>query len=322
MNKNILVYIEITDNKIENVTGEIISYLHQNFNDCNINGLLLTDNSTYNSVKNDLKKLNIDKLYVIKNDNFNRFETCIFASQIADFIENNQVDIFLAGATQNGRDLAPRVASKLNIGLTADCTELNIDENAKLLATRPTYGGKMMAAIYSKTRPDFAIVRPGAFKIERMQTKETEIVEINSNLCNLNQSVNIITTMNKALNDRFDSADIIIAGGLGLQTKDNFDLIYKFSQLIDAAPAASRGAVERGWAPKSIQIGQTGKSVSPKIYIAFGISGAMQHLVGISNSNKIIAVNTDINAPIMQSADMAVIADAAGVLNSLLDKYS
>ena len=323
MAKNVLVYIEIDSNKVARVSKEIISHALSNFSDSDINGVVIADEKTVNLVLDDLKKCGVKNLYILIDNIFDTHSTCLFSGVLERFILENKPDILLIGATPDGRDLAPRLASKLNIGLTADCTDLQIDSDGKLLATRPTYGGKMMATIISKTVPDFATVRPGAFKYNsEIFHNEPELVYINPDISGLSSLMEIISSENKPKTEDWTCADIIIAGGLGLKTKENFDLIYKLAELLKAKPAASRAAVEQGWAPQNIQVGQTGNSISPKLYIAFGISGAMQHTVGITNSDKIIAINTDRDAPIMHLADFAIQDDAVNVINSLIQKLS
>ena len=323
MAKNVLVYIEIDSNKVARVSKEIISHALSNFSDSDINGVVIADEKTVNLVLDDLKKCGVKNLYILIDNLFDTHSTCLFSGVLERFILENKPDILLIGATPDGRDLAPRLASKLNIGLTADCTDLQIDSDGKLLATRPTYGGKMMATIISKTVPDFATVRPGAFKYNsEIFHNEPELVYINPDISGLSSLMEIISSENKPKTEDWTCADIIIAGGLGLKTKENFDLIYKLAELLKAKPAASRAAVEQGWAPQNIQVGQTGNSISPKLYIAFGISGAMQHTVGITNSDKIIAINTDRDAPIMHLADFAIQDDAENVINSLIQKLS
>lgn len=323
MAKNVLVYIEIDSNKVARVSKEIISHALSNFSDSDINGVVIADEKTVNLVLDDLKKCGVKNLYILIDNLFDTHSTCLFSGVLERFILENKPDILLIGATPDGRDLAPRLASKLNIGLTADCTDLQIDSDGKLLATRPTYGGKMMATIISKTVPDFATVRPGAFKYNsEIFHNEPELVYINPDISGLSSLMEIISSENKPKTEDWTCAEIIIAGGLGLKTKENFDLIYKLAELLKAKPAASRAAVEQGWAPQNIQVGQTGNSISPKLYIAFGISGAMQHTVGITNSDKIIAINTDRDAPIMHLADFAIQDDAVNVINSLIQKLS
>lgn len=323
MAKNVLVYIEIDSNKVARVSKEIISHALSNFSDSDINGVVIADEKTVNLALDDLKKCGVKNLYILIDNLFDTHSTCLFSGVLERFILENKPDILLIGATPDGRDLAPRLASKLNIGLTADCTDLQIDSDGKLLATRPTYGGKMMATIISKTIPDFATVRPGAFKYNsEIFHNEPELVYINPDISGLSSLMEIISSENKPKTEDWTCAEIIIAGGLGLKTKENFDLIYKLAELLKAKPAASRAAVEQGWAPQNIQVGQTGNSISPKLYIAFGISGAMQHTVGITNSDKIIAINTDRDAPIMRLADFAIQDDAVNVINSLIQKLS
>lgn len=319
MTSNILIYIEIHNGKVEQVCKEIISYAIENFNNSNIIGVVVGDSPTINSAIEDLQKLALKKIYLIKHQSLFRPETNLYAISIKSLLDDIKPDVFLVGATISGREIAPRIASKLNIGLTADCTELEFDENEILLATRPTYGGKMMAVIYSKTKPYFATIRPGAFKITNFDTQDKP--ELINYAVELPTEKNRIEMLKSELRERpedWTKADIIVAGGAGLKSKENFDLIYKFAEKINAKAAASRVAVEKGWAPPTIQVGQTGSSVSPKLYIAFGISGAMQHIVGITNSDKIIAINTDKSAPIMELADIPINDDAIATLKQLI----
>lgn len=323
MSNKVLVYVEINNNKIEKVSKEIIAKASESFVNSEVNAVLISDENSYEHVYNELCGLNISKLYVIVDKLFDSYNTCLFSDVLSNFLRENTPDIFLIGATTNGRDLAPRTASNLDIGLTADCTDLQIDENGNLLATRPTYGGKLLATIVSRTKPNFATVRSGAFACTDLNSdKEPEIIKINPNVNNIDALFQVISCKPKPQAEDWTCAEIIVSGGLGLNSKDNFDLIYKLSELIGAKPAATRAAVELGWAPESIQVGQTGSSVSPKLYLAFGISGAMQHMVGISNADKIIAINTNTNAPIMSQSDIAIVADAAAVLKDMIEKLS
>lgn len=320
MTKKLLIYIEYNDNSIQKVSKEIIAESKRKSDDIELSGVVVCSERTYECLKNELEQLSLDNIYVIKDNIFDIFNAKIFANSICDFINTNCFDIFLMGATEDGRELAPRVASTLDIGLTADCTDIDIDKEGNLLATRPTYGGKLMATITSKTKPNFATIRTGAFRLEKsVGLKSPEIQIINPNISGLTTLIEIIKEEKKPEIEDWTCSEIIVAGGLGLQTKENFELIYKLAEKLNAKPAASRAAVELGWASESIQVGQTGSSVSPKLYLAFGISGAMQHLVGISNADKIIAVNTDRNAPIMRNSDIAIVADAVAIIQELLN---
>lgn len=323
MTKKALIYIEINNGKIEKVSKEIISQALKCFENTEINGIVLGDEATLNGLSDEFKQLGLHQLFQLKDNLLDTFNTIIFSDVLSQFIESNKSEILLMGATDNGRDLAPRTASKLNIGLTADCTDIKISEEGKLLATRPTYGGKMMATIISKTSPNFATIRPGAFKFKEIgQEQETELISFQPDITGLKSLLEVLYTENKPLFEDWTCAEIIVSGGLGLQSRENFELIYKLADLLGGKPAASRGAVEQGWASQEIQVGQTGSSVSPKLYIAFGISGAMQHMVGITNADRIIAVNIDRNAPIMESADNAIVADATVVLNTMISQLN
>lgn len=323
MNKKALIYIEINNSSIEKVSKEIISHTLDNFTDTEVYGVVISDVNTIQNNLNDLKNIGVNKLFIIQDNLFDEFNVCTYSSVLSELVQDVRPDIMLMGASCNGRELAPRLASKLSIGLTADCTDLQLDENGILLSTRPTYGGKMMATIVSKTLPNFATVRQGAFKLkERDISKETDIVYYEPDIDGLCSLIEILHSEPKPLAEDWTCAEVIVAGGLGLKTKENFDLIYKLCELIDAKPAASRAAVELGWASQNIQVGQTGSSVSPKLYIALGISGALQHMAGISNADKIIAVNTDVKAPIMCSANTALQGDAVCVLKDLIQKLS
>lgn len=327
MTRKALIYIELEDNKAAKVSKEILSHVLCCFSQTDVYGIVAADAPKISIVLNELKTLGLKKLFILQDSLFDDFNPCTFSTALAQVVTDINPDVMLMGATCNGRELAPRLASKLNIGLTADCTDLQLDENGKLLATRPTYGGKMMATIISKTLPNFATVRQGAFKLYETQhlnqdSCETELIYINPQIEGLTSLIEILHTDLKQPVEDWTCAEIIIAGGLGLKTKENFDLIYKLCELLDARPAASRAAVEQGWASQNIQVGQTGSSVSPKLYIALGISGALQHMAGITNADKIIAINTDKSAPIMSNADIAINSDAEAVLKSMISKFS
>lgn len=319
--KKVLIFIETYNDAPVGVSLEIAIYTATNFGDSQINGILLTTEERKDVLVQKLKNKGFDNVFVFVDSKFKTSGPKACTTAISDFLKQNPQDVFLMGATALGRELAPRIAARNDLGLTADCTQIALDENGKLLATRPTYGGQLMATIVSKTTPDFATVRPGALKSSQsVFLKHTDVIDYNSDLNNIVEAVRIIKSENKGVDNGLETAQIIVAGGLGMKTKENFEMISKFAQLIGAKPAASRAAVELGWAPQEIQVGQTGHSVAPKLYIAFGISGAMQHIVGISNSDKIIAINTDKSAPIFESADIGIVADAPEFLKELIEK--
>ena len=227
--------------------------------------------------------------------------------------------IILVGATNQGKEIASYTATKLETGLTADCTNLDIGENNLLLSTRPTFGGQLTADILCRTFPQMATVQANTFKATTCENYVNAIfnwVDIDK----IENHIEIINKIKKSQNAKdINTAEIIVCGGAGACKDNGFTLIYQLAQKLNGAVAGSREAFEKGYITKSQQIGQTGKTVAPKLYIAVGISGANQHLAGIKNSDKIIAINNDKNAPIFEHADVGIVGDLFKVLPDLID---
>ena len=265
-----------------------------------------------------------DYVYIAENNRLTHYSTELYSKIAVDIINEVKPDIILIGATTQGRDLAPRISSSLHTGLTADCIGLDINEQGKLAATRPTFGGKLMATILCKTLPQMATVRPKVFKPAAENIiKDTKFIYIKPEIDNIEKKVDFIEFvkgLNTSINE-LDSANIIVAGGKGLKNEAGFELLKNFAESIGACVAASRGAVDMGLAPADIQIGQTGKTVTPKLYIACGISGAIQHIVGMQDSDKIIAINIDEKAPIFQHCDCGIVGDAFDILPKLTEIF-
>ena len=233
-----------------------------------------------------------------------------------------QPEIFLIGATNQGRDLAPRISTALHTGLTADCTGLDINAKGQLAATRPTFGGQLMATILCKNLPQMATIRPKVFKpASENIVKKAEIITMPVNLDGLEKRVELLEfkkAITKELND-LDSAEIIVAGGRGMKNAQGFLLLKEFADKLGGTVGATRLAVEMGLATHDMQVGQTGKTVSPKLYIACGISGAVQHTIGMADSERIIAINSDKNAPIFEIADYGYVGDVFEVVPQLVE---
>ena len=244
---------------------------------------------------------------------------------LVDLVDLIKPEILLIGATNEGRDLAPRVASALHTGLTADCTGLDINEKGQLAATRPTFGGQLMATILCKTFPQMATVRPNVFKTNPDSNfVDTEFVSCPANINYIEKKVELVKfekTVENIINE-LDNAEIIVAGGKGLKNENGVRLLKDFAQGINGTFAATRGLVEMGLAPASVQIGQTGKTVHPRVYIACAISGAIQHTVGMENSDYIIAINNDENAPIFEIADTGIVGDVFEILPKLVERFN
>lgn len=316
--KKILIYLENENNTIKNVSFELITKAKElvaNYNDFEIIGVLITNSCDYEK----LRETGLDRLIYCKTSNLNHYSTIEYSKIFTEIIQQETPEIVFIGATNQGRDLAPRVASKLQTGLTADCTELEISGDAKLIATRPTFGGSLMAQIMCKTKPQMATVRPNVFKyIPQINNKNLVVEEVVFDYVS-----DVIISNKQAKSDdiiNLNDAQIILAGGYGLKNKENFDLLKQLAKKIGAYPAGTRKAVEKEFIEKKYQVGQTGQTVAPKIYFALGISGAIQHTSGIENSEIIVAVNNDKNAPIHKIADYSIYEDAQTFIKNWLNQ--
>lgn len=324
-NSGILIYAQLTrDEYIHTVFFELAQKakeLSAKLGGAEVNAVIFTRPNLVFKYKEAFENRGINKVYYFENEAFKNYTNEYYSKLLVSLVKQIKPEILLIGATNQGRDLAPRVSSALNTGLTADCTGLDINENGKLAATRPTFGGQLMATILCKTYPQMATVRPKVFKVtpDDMYV-QTEFIHCPVNIDLTGDRYNLLNfekTIDSTI-DELDSAQIIVAGGKGMKNKDGFELLKKFADKIGAKTAASRGAVEMGLAPSSIQVGQTGKTVAPKIYIACGISGAIQHTVGMTGAEHIIAINKDENAPIFEIADTGIVGDVFEILKEYL----
>ena len=240
---------------------------------------------------------------------------------MTELVNTYQPEILLLGATTLGRDLAGAVATTLMTGLTADCTELAVDADGSLAATRPTFGGSLLCTIYTLNfRPQMATVRPRVFSLpERQDGRSGPVIEHDFKML----EEDIVTKILQFIPDRDSNksnlayADIVVAGGLGLGSAENYQLVKDLARALNAEWGGSRPLVQRGWIPADRQIGQTGKTIRPKLYIAAGISGAIQHRVGVEGADLILAINTDKNAPIFEFAHVGLVTDAVRLLPAL-----
>ena len=325
---NIMLYAEVTkENFLHTVLFELAykaQELSKKLNNADVSALLICKTGLAEEFKEAFINSGFDYVYIAEDDRLANYSTELYSKIAVDVINEIKPEIVLIGATTQGRDLAPRVSSSLHTGLTADCTGLDINEKGQLAATRPTFGGKLMATILCKTMPQMATVRPKVFKpAPENIVKDTKFIYIKPDIDNIETKVkfvDFVKGLNTAINE-LDSAEIIVAGGKGMKNEAGFELLKNFAESIGACVAASRGAVEMGLAPADIQIGQTGKTVTPKLYIACGISGAIQHIVGMQDSDKIIAINTDEKAPIFDICDCGLVGDVFEVLPNLTNNF-
>ena len=321
---NILLYAEVTkENFLHTVLFELAykaQELAKKLDNADVSALLICKTGLAEEFKEAFINSGFNYVYIAEDDRLSNYSTELYSKIAVDIINEIKPEIILIGATTQGRDLAPRISSALHTGLTADCTGLDINEKGQLAATRPTFGGKLMATILCKTMPQMATVRPKVFKpAPENIVKDTKFIYIKPDIDHIETKVKVVEFvkgLNTAINE-LDSAEIIVAGGRGMKNEAGFELLKNFAETIGACVAASRGAVEMGLAPVDIQIGQTGKTVTPKLYIACGISGAIQHIVGMQESDKIIAINTDEKAPIFDICDCGYVGDVFEILPKL-----
>lgn len=277
---------------------------------------LLIGSKVQNLVE-DLSRHGADEVLVVDAPELEHYTTDGYTKVICELANAKKPNIIFIGATFIGRDLGPRVAARLETGLTADCTSLDVDvESGDLLATRPAFGGNLMATIVCPDhRPQMATVRPGVFeKLPLGENDATvENVEIKFNSNDIRTKIVEIIKEHKDIVD-ISEANVLVAGGRGIGSEENFKMLKELAEVMNGSIAASRAAVEKGWVDKDYQVGQTGKTVRPNIYVACGISGAIQHAAGMQDSDMIIAINKDANAPIMKIADYAIVGDVNKVV--------
>ncbi|MBP7654854.1 electron transfer flavoprotein subunit alpha [Candidatus Dependentiae bacterium] len=254
-----------------------------------------------------------DKIIMVTDENLEHFNDEIYSDILVQLIRKHKPELILTGATAFGRAVAPRISTSLRTGLTADCTELEIDPaKRELKQTRPAFGGNIMATIICPNhRPQMATVRPKVMKkIEPIPGKTGEIIIEKINFTDYKTGIKIIkSTSDISQKINIAEADIIVSGGRGVGKPENFKLLQELAAALNGAVGASRAAVDAGWIDYSHQVGQTGKTVQPKIYVACGISGAIQHLAGMKSSDFIIAINKDKTAPIFKVANIGIVAD-------------
>lgn len=322
--KGIWIFAEQRDGKLQKVALELLGKGRELANTL---GVDLTAVLLGNDIDDEAKELityGADKVIYADSPLLKHYTTDGYVKVICELANEVKPEAILIGASYIGRDLGPRVAARLKTGLTADCTSLSIDEDTRnLLMTRPAFGGNLMATIVcGKHRPQMSTVRPGVF--EKLEKNEGRIGTIEKIAANLKEDdirtkvIDVFKTVKEAVD--IVEADVIVSGGRGLGSKDGFLILKELADELGGSIAGSRASIDNGWIDKSHQVGQTGKTVRPTIYIACGISGAIQHLAGMNNSDYIIAINKDENAPIMKAADLALVGDYSKVIPEMLIK--
>lgn len=347
--KNVWVYAEQRQGKLINVALELIGegyrLAREISPDTKVCALLVGHN--IEKLAQECFAYGADAAYLIEDSLLEKYTTDGYTKVIVDAVRTYKPEIILLGATHIGRDLAPRVAARLNTGLTADCTRLDVSvktyidyaqknttldtstldpasEDKGLKQTRPAFGGNLMATIVTpKTRPQMATVRPGVMKKrEKKKGAAGEIIKVKPNLKKSDIRTEVIDIVKSAKEIvSLTDAKIICSGGRGLGDASGFELIRKFANKVGGVVGSSRAAVDAGWIDHSHQVGQTGTTVKPKIYFACGISGAIQHLAGMQTSDIIVAINKDPDAPIFEVADFGIVGDLYKVIPQIIEEW-
>jgi len=325
-NKNtasgVMVFAEQRDGNIMNIALELLGEGRKLADALGVElGAILIGDSVADKAQ-DLFAYGADTVYLVEDAALKNYRTESYTAAMEKVIRTYNPEIVLIGATNIGRDLGPRVAGRIHTGLTADCTKLEIDPETRLLQqTRPAFGGNIMATILCpKTRPQMATVRPGVMKkAEPDCNRSGKIVKVEYDQATVVRTIvkEVVREAGKVVN--LEEAQVIVSGGRGLGGPEGFKLLQELADELGGIVGASRGAVDAGWISANHQVGQTGKTVHPKLYIACGISGAIQHVAGMQNSACIIAINKNANAPIFKVADYGIAGDLYQVVPILLE---
>ncbi|MDD3185340.1 MAG: electron transfer flavoprotein subunit alpha/FixB family protein [Anaerostipes sp.] len=319
--KNMWVFIETECGKAKNVGYELLNVAKPLAAEKGCELIAVVVGKDVESVAKDAICYGADSAIVVDGPEYEYYTTDAFANAMTELVKKYKPETLFIGATNNGRDLGPRVSCRLKTGLTADCTEIAIDEETGNMAwTRPTFGGNLMATIMCpEHRPQMGTVRPGVFKKGAYDESRTgEIVNEDIHMDEDKIRTKLVERVNEVAESiNLEEADIIVSGGRGLGSAEGFDVLKELADELGATIGCSRAVVDAGWMPHAHQVGQSGKSVAPKIYFAIGISGAIQHVAGISGADTIIAVNKDEEAPIFEVADYGIVGNFNEVVPAL-----
>ncbi len=332
--KGVYVFAQQVDNKLNGIAIELVSEAKRLADDLNTFVAAIVIGSGIKNLSDELAAYGADKVIVIDDPELKEYRTEPYTHALAEAVKEFKPDILLIGATAIGRDLGPRVAARIHTGLTADCTSLAIGDfpmvpkpgveskHNQLLMTRPAFGGNTIATIACPDfRPQMATVRPGVMqRREKDAAHKAEVIEFNPGFTPDHNYVEILEVV-KAVNQVADIMDakILVSGGRGVGSPENFKILEELADALGGQVSCSRAVVDAGWKPKALQVGQTGKTVRPNVYFAIGISGAIQHLAGMEESDLIIAINKDESAPIFDVADYGIVGDLNKVVPKLTE---
>ena len=324
MSRNVYVFAEQRDGNIQKVAYELVGKARELADTLDEKVYAVLAGMDMKAKAGSLISAGADGVILVQNPMLAEYTTEAYAKAVVAVIQAKDPEIFLIGATAIGRDLAPRVSARIHTGLTADCTGLAIDENSKnLLMTRPAFGGNIMATIVCEEhRPQMATVRPGVMKaLAADETRTGDIEEFSVEFSADDMPVELVEVIKeeKALAD-ITEAKILISGGRGMGDKETFDgILNPLAEALGGAVSGSRATVDAGWIDHECQVGQPGKTVRPALYLACGISGAIQHVAGMEGAEYIVAINKNDSAPIFDVADLGVVGDVTSLLPKLTE---
>ena len=330
--KGVYVFAQQVDNELSGIAFELLGKAKDLAKDLDTDVTAILIGYQVKNLADELAAYGADKVIVVDDPELKEYRTEPYTHAMASVINEYKPDIVLVGATAIGRDLGPRVSARVATGLTADCTVLEIGDfpinpipnqeqkHNQLLMTRPAFGGNTIATIACPdNRPQMATVRPGVMqKIDRIDGAKAEVIEYNPGFTPDNKYVEILEIV-KSVKDTVDIMDakILVSGGRGVGSAENFKLLQDLADVLGGTVSCSRAVVDSGWMERDYQVGQTGKTVRPNLYFAIGISGAIQHVAGMEESDIIIAINKDADAPIFDVADYGIVGDLNKILPAL-----
>ena len=324
--KGVFVFAQQVDNELTPIAFELIGKGKDLAKDLNTDVTAVLIGSDVKSLADELAEYGADKVIVVDDPELKDYRTEPYAHALASVIKEYKPEIMLVGATAIGRDLGPRVSARVKTGLTADCTVLEIGEFKgvanQLLMTRPAFGGNTIATIACPdNRPQMATVRAGVMqKAEPKPGAKAEVIEFNPGFTPNNKYVEIMDVVKEVAETvNIMDAKILVSGGRGVGSKENFKILEDLAEALDGTVACSRAVTDNGWLPVDRQVGQTGKTVRPQVYFAIGISGAIQHVAGMEESDLIIAINKDEDAPIFDVADYGIVGDLNKIVPQLTE---
>lgn len=324
--KDVLVFIEQRHGIIQSVSLELLGIGATLATKLESNLIAVVIGNQVIDLAKEVGSYGAKRVYIVDDPMLETYVNETYTKALTAVIRETNPDVALVGATALGRDLAPRVSSRLHTGLTADCTSLDIDETTnQLLMTRPAFGGNLMATIICPDhRPQMSTVRPGVMiKPEQDKTRKFDIITIDANLKPSDVNVEVLETVYETKKRiRIEDANVLVSAGRGIGSKENMKQVETLAQLLKGEVSGTRAVVDNGWLDKDRQVGQTGKTVRPDLYFALGISGAIQHISGMEESNLVIAINRNPEAPIFEVADVGIVGDVNKVLPELFKQLN